>query len=244
MNTEEAVKQNDLQVVKKQNEVLLNPQHLAMDFKKLLPRQSEVGDMNYQTAQKAYDKIIMLWNKDEVSRNFVKHLIIAFYPYKPIDRVLFVDEKSEPITCSVLGYKLTGIDNINQNPSLSNFIEEKTILNAGIASEGRKKPNDQEIAKMKTLKDMLPVEIKFQQIAVISNKSKKCLQAESAFALDVFTKAMAEGMKNEEVLKIVDFKSNKKQNKPSKPVDIRRTIEGNLKGGSFEALKNFKPENK
>ena len=162
----------------------------------------KIWDLDFEMIQESYNKILELWDKDQKSRNFVKHLVAAFLPYNHFNRLAEAPENKD-IMCAILNRKVTGIYNIAQNFSGINvkllFISAHKILGEMDTEEAKKFDvedikHDEEIEKIQEeinekMKNM-PDEIKNCHIGVVSETSDKTLMIESVFALLHFSQKM------------------------------------------------------
>lgn len=180
-------------------------------------------DPDFKQIDEAYKKIIELWNKDQKSRNFIKHLIAAFLPYEPFHRLANVSNKDR-IVCAILNKKLTGIGNVahhygevnvqhlfrNVHQYLANaenlsVAEMEKDLNAG------KDISDIEI-KIAALMEKMPEEVRSIQVGVMSDTSDKYMMVESIMALLGFAQNLI-------------MAGNKELNFLMKKIQIRRVQE-------------------
>lgn len=161
----------------------INLSEFQRDFVKELPKKEQLWDLNPMTVQKAYDRILAIWNQDEKSRNFIKHLVGGFVPYDSFARLMNVPE-TDDLKCAVLNFKLTGIGNISKGVTTVSM--RKMAINCQCVVDKREKYSDDEIKELEDLRAALPVEIRNQQIGVGSETSDKYMLVESIFALRHF----------------------------------------------------------
>lgn len=152
-----------------------------------------VYDPDEKLTGKALLKICELWNKDEKSRSFVKHLVRNFVPSNPQNRVLtFTEEdtKENKDRCCIIGIKLAGVEDIAFK--MKKFVDEAARIDAQLEKEGRKERTKEEKKYLNGILQTLPVEIRNTTVAYVSPKSNKTLSGEAVEALGVFVKEMLE----------------------------------------------------
>lgn len=140
-----------------------------------------------EVVDKAYKTICKMWNKDQKSRNFVKHLISAFIPYNPWCRMINTPDELG-CKCAILNHKISGIVTITQG--LSPIMMEKLMMDCHANVENRTKYTPEEIEKYEEKLKTIPVEIRESRVAVMSESSTKFLQVETVQALSVFATEM------------------------------------------------------
>ena len=152
-----------------------------------------VYDPDEKLTNKAFLKFCELWNKDEKSREFVKHLVRNFLPINPQNRVSAFtkeDEKERRNRCCIINIKMAGIDDIAFG--MKKFVDEASRIDSQMEREGRKKRSAKEKEYLNSLLSELPVEIRNTTIAYVNPKSNKTLSGEAVTALDVFVKELLE----------------------------------------------------
>ena len=163
--------------------------------------------LNYNLLNKALLRICDLWNKDDKSRWFVKHLIGNFLPINAFNKILNFSEediKNGLDRDCILGIKLAGIYSISKE--LGTFTTEKMMATARAVTEGKKELNPEDVKKLKDIKAKLPIEIRNASFAFCADKSNKYLCRESINALLIFTEhALLNGEKE------IEFLLNKKR---------------------------------
>ena len=182
--------------------------HLNFDFVKEMKPREKIWDPNPQDVQNAFERLKQMWNKDQKSRNFTKHLISAFLPYNSMNRLLNVPEKVEtpiikiddndlktPFKCAILNCTITGIGNISKHVTEYNM--KKMFIDGHIACEdiveGQEKRThytSEECEELNSIKRKQPIEIQNYRIGVMSDTSDKYLQVESIIALLHFATEM------------------------------------------------------
>jgi len=175
--------------------------HFKVDFLNEMKPREAIWDPNPQDVQNAFDKLKVMWNKDQKSRNFTKHLISAFLPYNSWNRLMNVPEKVEtplikiddndlkkPFKCAILNHNVTGIENISKHATEYNM--KKMFIDAHIVCEevveGQEKRTHytpEECEELNSIKRKQPIEIQNYRIGVASDTSDKYLQVESIIAL-------------------------------------------------------------
>ena len=158
-------------------------------------------DPDYKLVEESYKKIIELWNKDQKSRNFIKHLIAAFLPYEPMNRMSNVADKDR-IVCAILNRKLTGIANVARDygdVSVQHLFKtaHQYLANAddlSVAGMEKDLNAGKEISeidiKIAGLMEKMPEEVKNIQIGVMSDSSDKFMMVESIMALLGFAQGL------------------------------------------------------
>jgi len=175
--------------VVKRSEINENEQKLKRfdhDFSKF-PEQKKIWDPNPKLTEKAYKIICQAWLKDDKSRNFVKHLIAAFFPINSFDKILNAGD--EELKCAILGIKLTGIGNISTG--ITEFNMAKMMADAHATIEERKQYTEEEVQKLETIRDSLPIEIREGRFAWCSDRSDKLLSNEALTAFRIFVETVA-----------------------------------------------------
>ena len=181
MNTSEAVKLIEEKYTK-------NPLRLVYEGGK-----RTVYDPNERLTNKAFLKFCELWNKDEKSREFVKHLVRNFLPINPQNRVSSFtkeDKKERRDRCCIINIKMAGTEDIAFG--MKKFVDEASRIDSQMEREGRKKRTKDERNYLYGLLNELPVEIKNTTIAYVNPKSNKTLSGEAVTALDLFVKELLE----------------------------------------------------
>ena len=153
-----------------------------------------VYDPDERLTGSAILKYCELWNKDDKSRGFVKHLVRNFLPVNPQKRVItFTKEDTEnnKDRCCILGIKLAGVEDIAFG--MKKFVDEAARIDAQMEAEGRKERTKDEVKYLNGILATLPVEIRNTTVAYVSSKSDKVLSGEAVTALDIFSKELVEG---------------------------------------------------
>ena len=152
-----------------------------------------VYDPDEKLTGKALLKFCELWNKDEKSRGFVKHLVRNFVPSNPQNRVLsFTEEdtKENKDRCCIIGIKLAGTQDIAFG--MKKFVDEAARIDSVLEAEGRKERTKEEKKYLNGILQSLPVEIRNTTVAYTNPKSNKTLSGEAVAALEVFVKEMVD----------------------------------------------------
>lgn len=158
-----------------------------------LRKNNDSYPLKYKLLNKALLRICDLWNKDDKSRRFVKHLIGNFLPINEFNKILNFSEediKNGLDRDCILGIKLTGICSVSKE-LVSHILGE--ILSSSDTA-------------IKDKKDELPIELRNVLFAFFSVNSNKYLCRESVNALFIFTEhALLNGEKE------IEFLVNKKR---------------------------------
>ena len=152
-------------------------------------RERKLNDPDEAGFNKAFIKICELWNKDEKARGFVKHLIRNFYPVDPMTRRMgFTEEEIQngKNRCCILNIKVAGITTIAEEATKYNMA--KMQIDAQALTEKREKYTEKEMKKLKKLRMAMPVEVRNNTQAFMSDNSDKILSGEAVYALDMFVK--------------------------------------------------------
>lgn len=162
------------------------------DFKKIdldenlkadLEEKKVVWDPNPEFIKKAYSLICKQWNKNQKSRNFIKHLVAAHLPIDQFSRLFYAGEDKE-YYCCILGYRLTGLKNIAE--SLSEFSVKKMFIDASVMTQERDGYTEEEAEELNKLKSRIPIAAKEGRIAYLSDRSDKVISLDSLIALRFF----------------------------------------------------------
>lgn len=175
-----------------------------------------VYDPDEKLTGKALLKFCELWNKDEKSRGFVKHLVRFFVPSNPQNRVATFtadDTKENKDRCCIIGIKLAGVEDIAFG--MKKFVEEAARIDAQLAKEGRKERTKEEKKYLSGILQALPVEIRNTTVAYVNPRSDKTLSGEAVAALEVFVKEMVDGG-DEEMIEVTTPRPKKVWNKRKK----------------------------
>lgn len=128
---------------------------------------------------KAYNNIVQMWNKDQKSRNFLKHIIGAFVPINFFNKILHAPE--EQMKCAILNIRLTGIGNIAKE--ITKLSMENMFQGAKAMTENRTERTPEEMKKIQEIKNSIPVECLNGSCAYFSDTSTKFLSIEALIAL-------------------------------------------------------------
>lgn len=150
--------------------------------------ENNINSPNPLTIQKAYDRILVIWNTDEKSRNFLKHLIASFVPFDPYKRLFNLPKLSEKektiFKCAITNFNITGIKNIAED--FTKFSMKKMYIDCQCSIDKRTEYTKEEIIELEEIGKTLPLEVKNKQIGVCSDKSNKYLLVETNIALQNF----------------------------------------------------------
>ncbi len=184
-------KKNIVPVVDENFKIIPTP---LINFSDFIPEKKEMFSLDSKYCQQAYDTICAMWNKDQKSRNFVKHLISAFVPYNNFARLFNISE-GENTKCAILNHNVTGIREISEG--LTKISMKKMFIDAHLiteevpeGAEKRTKYNEDEIAEMDAIRKTVPIEIVEVRVGVMSDKSDKIIQVETNQALVMFATEM------------------------------------------------------
>ena len=144
----------------------------------------QIWDPRVELIHEAYDKIVIIWNKDQKSRNFIKHLIACFLPIDQWSRAFNLNPEEEN-KCAILGVKLAGMKQISEG--LADMGMKKMMIDCHLIGEERKKYTEEELKEIEAIKAKYPDEIQYAQVAYLSDKSDKKLSQEAVLALLNFT---------------------------------------------------------
>lgn len=142
-----------------------------------------------QLVRKAFKEIERLWNDELTSRKFVKHLMSAFLPINPFNKVMKTG-KFDILRCAINGTRLVGLMNIAEE--WSKISTENIFLQANIYlnEEGGKEKIEEAKAKIEEAKSKMSEAVRTGSYAMMSESSSKVLSREAIAALSLFTEAM------------------------------------------------------
>lgn len=145
-------------------------------------QKEKLWDPNPKYIQESFMKIVSMWNKDQKSRNFVKHLIAGFLPVDYWCRMSYCKpEDEEKVVCAISGFKLTGLKNVADG--IAPISTKRLFLVAHMQVENRTELTDTESEEFDLLLSQLSLPIKNGQVAFMSDSSDKFLSQESVLAL-------------------------------------------------------------
>lgn len=176
------------------------------------------GKLNEDLVNKALVKLCEMWNKDDNSRRFVKHLIKSFVPIVATNKILVFSEEdinNGKNRCCILGIKLAGVTTIAE--AITKWTMEKATIDAKALKENRKELHPWEVRKLEKIKRSFPIEVRNHTVAYFSPDSNKLLAGETIGALNYFVSScIVQGEK--EVSYIIRQKMHPevKENKPKK----------------------------
>lgn len=199
-----------------------------------------VTDLDGEAIQTAYDKILVIWNKDEKSQSFIKHLINAFLPFNLMNCML-TETPGEIYKCSILGSKLTSIKQVAE--LYSDIGMKKMQFSSKAMLENRDNLTESEMKILLNIRNKAKPEVRYGNIAVLSDKSTKFIQKETAIALQHFCANMIL-IENRNLLfvkhKPKNTSVNSLQQKPQKPQRLQVSIEEHIDSKSLSALQSIK----
>jgi hypothetical protein len=156
--------------------------------------------INPALVKQSYKKLGEMWNKNEKSRNFCKHIISAFITINNWNKVLnFEGEKFDEFgkitnknflyqVDAILGIKLAGITRISHG--ITKISMHKMFLDAKCITEKRNVYTKGEQEELDRLIANLPIEVRKGTFAYFSEKSTKYICNETSIALRLFTTNM------------------------------------------------------
>jgi hypothetical protein len=226
------------------------------DFKKIaLPKlkletieRKQIWEPRQELIVQAYDKILDIWNKDQKSRNFIKHLVASFLPIDQWSRAFNINPE-EPYTCAILNIKLAGMKNISEG--LATLSMTRMFIEARIVTEDRKEYSEAEKKEFNDAKASIPSEILNAQVAYLSDKSDKTLSQEAVIALRYFTEfALFESdellftLKKKQIKQAQEYTKNKLTDKQVNKVAKASTfnVRQHIDDDTFSALSKLKNE--
>ncbi len=155
---------------------------------------SNFVDVNKANVHKVLDTICNSWNKDTKARNFIKHIIGAFYGISSFNKILQFSEEdlsNKKNKCALLGIWLCGIKDIADFGASMLLDRAKLDVayheNESLKSEESKKKLDQTIAEYNEKLKAFPIAVRNRNFAYFSEKSDKFLSNEAVIALQLFT---------------------------------------------------------
>lgn len=157
-----------------------------IDFKTVLTEKTRIWDPNPEIVQKAHNNICIMWNKNQQSRNFIKHLVAAFLPIDMMSRAFYVDPEKET-KCVITGHKVCGIKNIAEG--FAKFSTKKLFVDAKAIVENRDY-TEEEKQELNSVRDKLPIEIRTGSVTFLSENSDKTISYDAVVALQHFVTNM------------------------------------------------------
>lgn len=213
-------------------------------------------DPNKEKLIESYKRISDMWNKDNGSRNFLKHLIGAFIPVIHMNRIF--EAGDEKLSCCILGEPLTGIKEISQK--MGKVSTQKLFIDCQVLADDRKTYSKEDQQKLKQLKDEAGKEATEARTCYMSNDSTKYLSKEAIMALEVFVENML-GLNNKTIHSMISKKrkkldyENREANKSDeqkrlgkqRKIDAEKAqeaklLENNVSGSSLDALMKLKEQ--
>ena len=140
---------------------------------------------NEELVNKAIIKLCELWNTDEKTRGFVKHILHSFIPIDPWSKVLnFGNDPKTNRRCAILGIKCASINEIADHWGKRKV--EDLILQARIEMEKEGLDKEKEMKLREAEIKKMPIEVRNRTIAYMSDKSEKILSGEAIAAIQIF----------------------------------------------------------
>lgn len=140
-------------------------------------------DINKQNVRKAFRSLCQLYNKDDKSRNFVKHIVGAFYPANPWNKIIGfteTDKEAKKNKCALTGLWVCGLKEIAD-------LSAKLILPcAKFECATTEEEKNQAIKEFNEIKDSFSAAAKNRTFAYMSDKSNKYLSNDAIIALQIF----------------------------------------------------------
>ena len=248
------VKKTPNQSTKEAPFVKLTDQHFTLNLG--ISEQKTIWDSKPENIQLAYAKILDIWNKDQKSRNFIKHLSAAFLPVDPFTRLFQVSEDDkEKIKCAIMGFGVIGLKNVSEAVAKFSMtkmmVDAKAYLEKSEESKSEKSKSEESKSEetsikyspeqLKTLKDAqaeIPLEVKEIRVGYRSENSDKFLSQDAIIALYHFTSRLKQSQLN--------FKSPEKLNKPQvnklSKVGTYGVKENHLDSATVSALEKLKAQ--
>ncbi len=140
-------------------------------------------DINKQNVRKAFKTLCQLYNKDNKSRNFVKHIVGAFYPPNPWNKVINfsdADKKDKKNKCALTGFYVCGLKEIAELGAKLLLPRAKFDV---AETEEQKKQVEKEFNK---IMNSYSAAAKNRTFAYMSDKSDKYLSNDAIIGLQIF----------------------------------------------------------
>lgn len=209
-----------------------------------IKEREQIWDPHSEDIKTAYSKISELWNKDQKSRNFIKHLIAAHLPIDQWKRA-FNLEKDVVVKCAILGIELAGLKEISEG--FAKLSMTKMFIDAKASLAKRTEYTEEEIEKITSERESLPKKVIKSRVAYLSDKSDKVLSQEAIIALyhfslnaiffsDELNKTIRKRMVND-----VMERTETKLTKPETNKMVYK-MSDNIKTDTFEKLLKIKEE--
>lgn len=208
-----------------------------------------VYDANQKKIIRAYIRIAKMWNKDEKSRKFIKHLIGAYLPINHLNRL--VNVPANGTKCCILNEELVGLLKVNESYNKLTEHQKNLILRSlledvsNLSNEGQE---EYEIMVAEFGKEIIEC-----NICYYSYNSDKYLSKEAIFALNFFTSNMLPT--TEEISKIITYNRKKNMTVSEEQQKLERSLKEssrkakeskklaeNLDGESLNNLKSLKKQ--
>lgn len=139
--------------------------------------------INKQNVLKSFKTLCDLYNKDNKSRNFVKHIIGAFYPVNSWNKVVSFPEEilsAKKNKCALTGFWVCGIKEIAE-------LGAKLLLpRAKYECASTEEEKQQAEKEFNTVKNSFSAAVKNRMFAYMSDKSDKYLSNDAIIALQIF----------------------------------------------------------
>lgn len=195
-------------------------------------------NINKQNVRKALKNICQLYNKDNKSRNFVKHIIGAFYPINSWNKVIDFsdnDKKAKKNKCALTGFYVCGLKEIADLGAKLLLPRAKFEV---AETEEQKKQAEKEFNK---IMNSFSAAAKNRTFAYMSDKSDKYLSNDAIIALQIFVEqCIFQDVKD--IIFVLNKKrfnrfnnSVSKQNKLSK-AQINKVSKAQTYGGMSKAM--------
>lgn len=151
-----------------------------------LKAKEDLHENDPQLVRQAFKEIERLWNDELTSRKFVKHLMSAFLPINPFNKVISTG-KLDILRCAINGTRLVGLMNISEE--WAKISTENLFLQSHLYFNEEEKVEESK-QKIEDLKGKMSEAIITGSYAVASESSSKVLSREAIAALSLFAEAM------------------------------------------------------
>lgn len=164
---------------------------LKQEFKvspiKITPSNSpadKLYDPNEELTNKAFQKYCEMWNKDEGSRKFLRHLIGSYMPWDSAHKIQTVESGKDK--CCILNLKVAGLSEINDKWKALATVRHE--MDGKEWYESTDKLSSKDSKKLKSMKQEMSPEVRRARFGYYSDGSDKILSREAGEALVRFVK--------------------------------------------------------
>lgn len=154
---------------------------------KITPSESPVDklyDPNEELTNKAFQKYCEMWNKDEGSRKFLRHLIGSYMPWNSSHKIQTVENGHDK--CCILNLKIAGITEISDK--WAEYAATRHEMDGKEWYENSDKLSSKDNKKLKSLKQSMSPEVRRGRFGYYAENSDKILSREAGEALVRFVK--------------------------------------------------------